>query len=120
MGLKAGQVHVSLVQTEGLYIWRVVPQDSEEPFRGFSIPVEVTWQEDALGAEALGGGEGHTGLESVGPGFVRGTGHHPALSRPASHSNRTAKEAWVESPLHRHKEGIKVNVQNSAGHDKLL
>ena len=118
--LEAGHVHIGLVHTQGLHPGGVLAQNGMEPTGDLQVVGVLSRQVDCMGTESLGGLEGHARMEAIGPCFVGGAGHDATAASLAADGHRYALQRGVQSTFHCHKEGVQVDVEDTAvGHGRF-
>jgi hypothetical protein len=78
--------------------------------------MEIAAEEDSLRTQAMCLAQRHAGPQTVDSRLIGSAGDHPTSSRVATHDHRLAPQVRVIYLLHRDKEGIEVNMENTASH----
>ena len=87
------------------------PHDLRHDFRLLGIGHRVAPNHDRFRAHRPGHLHGHPGVHPKPPRLIAAGRHHASVARP-SNQDGPAFEARVHAPLHRHEEGVEVQVQD--------
>ena len=109
--LGAGQIEIGFVDRGHLDLRREALQDFVNLVRVFDVALAVAVDEDRLGAEFVGGPQGHGRVDSELAGRVRCRRDHAALIGPPADDHRFAFERGIEQLLDGDEERVHVEME---------
>ena len=110
--LATRQIEIGFVNRNHFHRGREFVKELAQPLGIISVSLVVAAQENRLGAKALGGADGHGGMDAVLARFVACRRHHAAPVRIGAHHHWLALERRVFELLHGNKKGVHVDVKN--------
>ena len=116
--LGAGHVEVGFVDRGHLDLRAEAAEHLEDLLGVLAIALGMAVEEDGLRAELVGRPQRHCRVHSELAGRVGRRRDHAALVRAPADHHRLAFERRVEQFLHRHKEGIHVDVEDASHKDR--